>query len=394
MPADPARVQRITSVSALRQPEGADPVDLVQVRYEILRSRVLSADELDKLRPPEPLIEGYLVCDSVATTYGRPGTAKTLIALSQAFSIVTGTAWFGHAVKQGPVLYIPAEGIAGLAQRQRAWREVCGYPALDDMHWLPMTVNLLDSSWVAALAQLTAELRPVEVVVDTLARSMPGGDENNSSDMNKLVAAADEIRRASGACVNLVHHTPKDGSTPRGHSALEGAVDTELLLERAGSMFSLSVAKQKDLPVPEQFNFELMPVGTSVVPMLPRGVGSIASLAGADKAVYDLVWQCAGSDGLSPSALLKMSGVPERSFYRSLKALVLAGRVRNIGTGTRPRYTAVDLSEVNAANTANHCHGSAQTLTATGPPLRGLAVMGDSNSGGQAALDLNEGAND
>lgn len=196
--------------------------EVTEARYQLLRSRLLTPDELDKLPPPEPLIEHYCSLNSLMTTFGRPGTAKTLMAMTMSFAVVTGTPWFGHPVGQGPVLYIAGEGTSGLAQRQRAWREACGWPDLGGMHWLPMAVNLLDATWTSALVRLVEDLQPKLVTIDTLARSMPGGDENASADMSALVAASDRVREASRATVNLVHHTPKEGSTPRGHSARGG----------------------------------------------------------------------------------------------------------------------------------------------------------------------------
>jgi hypothetical protein len=369
--------------------------DEVQLRYEILRSRVLSADQLETLPPPVPQIEGYCSADTIMSTIGRPGTAKTLIAMSMAFAVDTGQPWFGHPVRQGPVLYVVGEGTAGLGQRQRAWREACGWPALVGMHWLPMAVNLLDPSWSAGLVRLVEDVNPVFVVVDTVARSMPGGDENSSMDMGALVDAADRIRQAAHCTVDLVHHTPKEGSTPRGHSALEGAVDTVLLLERNGSQFTLTAAKQKDLPSAEPLVFELAQVGSSVVPVLkvlPNGLGSTSELVGAELTVHDLVWQCSGSTGLASTALLRMSGLPERTFYRALNTLVDKGVVHNAGTKSHTLYVAVREAEQQVLpvlpSTANTAVAVLPKTTAKPPLLRGLAVV--AGSGSDSALDLDE----
>jgi hypothetical protein len=380
---------RARAVAESNGTTGPQPTDEIELRYQLLRSRLLSPDQLEALPPPIAQIEGYCTVNTLVTTVGRPGTAKSLLAKATSFSTVTGQPFFGHAVRQGPVLYVAAEGSAGLAQRQRAWREASGWPALDGMHWLPMAINLLDPSWTGGVVRLVEEIQPVYVVVDTVARSMPGGDENGSIDMGALVAAADRIREVARCTVNLVHHTPREGSTPRGHSTLEGAVDTILLLERSGSTITLTAPKQKDLPTPEPLLFTLLQVGSSVVLTLPKGRGSIPDLVGAERTLRDLVWQSAGSDGLPSGELRRMTGLPERSYYRALSSLVEKGVVCNRGTKGRPRYVGSDeVGEGNTATTAKHCHGSAQTLTANNPPLRGLAVMGDSENDG--ALDLVE----
>lgn len=266
--ADPATAEALERRAKLRAvPARPDSTqDGVGAKYELLRSRLLTADDMEKMPPPEPLVDGLLYANTVATTFGRPGTAKSFLALTMAFAVVTGEPWFGRKVKQGPVLYIAAEGAAGLGQRQRAWRERCGYPDMPDMYWLPCPVNLLDAEWAGALVLLVDELGPVFIVIDTLGRVMPGGDENGSRDMSRLVGVADRLRSASGACVNLVHHTPREGNTPRGHSSLEGATDTQLYLERTGSRrFTLTNTKQKDAAEAERLTFELVPSGESAV---------------------------------------------------------------------------------------------------------------------------------
>jgi hypothetical protein len=358
--------------------------DEVEIRCKILRSHLLTPDQLDKLPPPEPLIEGYCTRNTVMTTIGRPGTAKSLIVMSMSFSIVSGQTFFGHSVCHGPVLYIAAEGSAGLAQRQRAWREISGpaldggWPALDGMQWLPMSVNLLDPAWAGAAARLVQELQPVFVVIDTVARSMPGGDENGSTDMGALVAAADGIREAAGCTVNLVHHTPRDGTTPRGHSALEGAVDTILLLERKGAQITLTAPKQKDLPTPQPQVFELRQVGSSVVLVsttLPKTLPSGPDLSAEQRNVRDLVWQSFGNDGLATGVLLKMSGLSPSSFYRTLKVLLTKRVLRNVGTEKKPRYVAGEevLPETlpTLPNASSPVLAVTKTLTANNPPLGG-----------------------
>jgi hypothetical protein len=318
-----------------------EAVDMVALRAEQFRSMLLTPAGLAALPPPEPLIEDYLTRDSLVVTYGRPGTIKSLIAISQALAVVTGTDWFGHPVHRGPVLYVVGEGTSGLAQRQQAWMDACGIFDLEGLIWLPYAVNLLQNDSVAALAEIVAELGAVLVVIDTLARSMVGGDENRSGDMAQAVEACDTIRRKSGATVDLVHHTPKAGDTPRGHSALEGAADTMLLLERSEAVFTLSVAKQKDLPQVTPLTFELLQQSGSVVPTLRYCQGDTASqfgIVGAELELRDLIGSVCGSDGLPATRLIELSKMAPRTFYRALKALDRRGVTRNVGTEHRPRW--------------------------------------------------------
>jgi hypothetical protein len=349
----------------VRDEPGSERIDTSEVRLDILRSRLLTWDQLDRLPAPARLIGDYLVQNSLAALYGRPGTGKSFIAMSMAFSVVTGQSFFGHQTVQGPVLYVAAEGTAGLPQRQRAWREMCPDGDLSDMHWLPCAVSLIDVDWAMGLAKLTAELAPRLVIIDTLNRSMPGGDENSSIDMSALVSACDQIREMSGATVLLVHHTPKDGTTLRGHSALEGAVDTALLMEAAGDkLITLTVTKQKDIATIDRLVLELVPVGTSVVPMESHeGRETVTDFVQSERVVRETVWDHGETHGLTIPLIVELTGLSRASVYRAKKSLIDRGLIKNIGTAKTPRYVAGDDFSVSQS------HGS---LTESHEPVSGL----------------------
>jgi RecA-family ATPase len=64
------------------------------------------------------------------------------------------------------------------------------------------------------------------VILDTLARHIPGGDENTGPVMSAVVETMEAIKRETEGCVMVVHHTGwSDGERLRGHSSLEGALD-------------------------------------------------------------------------------------------------------------------------------------------------------------------------
>jgi hypothetical protein len=102
---------------------------------------------------------------------------------------------------------------------------------------VPRVVNLLDELDVerlfATLDSLVATHgSPLLVVIDTLARSLVGGDENAAQDMGRAVAVADRLRDRFNAATALVHHSGKDvAKGSRGSSALLGAADAYLRVE-------------------------------------------------------------------------------------------------------------------------------------------------------------------
>lgn len=303
-----------------------------------IQRRLLDAEGLDALPPPDPLITGILTRDTVAALYGAPGTGKSFVALDWACSIAAGAWWQGRKVHQGPVLYVCAEGSAGMRARKQAWEKsanviLAGFP----IRWLPLPVNFLDPEWVDPLGQTVEDLGCVLVVIDTLNRSMPGGDENRSSDMGKVIAAADRVRQASHATVLLVHHSPKETDTLRGHSSLEGALETVISVHRDGSKITLKNPKQKDAAEFPPIHLTLTEVGDSCAFLSQNAVGQDDERTGSEAVLAELIWNCCGTTGLPTSELLKMAELPKTSFYRALNRLLTKGAVVNVGTAARPR---------------------------------------------------------
>lgn len=229
--------------------------------------RLLTADDLLALPDPEWLIDGLVPASGLSLLYGRSGAGKSFLVLDWALCVATGLPWLGHEVKQRPVVYVAAEGRAGLAARYRAWAEAHGWPDTSLIRFLPEAVNLLDSDVVERVRRTLASLpdRPRLLVIDTMARTMVGGDENAAKDVGRFIAAVDELR-ADGA-VFVVHHTGKDGGAERGSSALRASADLMAKLTRDGlnPHLALTCEKSKDAaewpPVP----LTLEPVAGSLV---------------------------------------------------------------------------------------------------------------------------------
>ena len=77
---------------------------------------------------------------------------------------------------------------------------------------------------------------PVLIIIDTLARTFGGGDENKQNDMNAYVSAVDRLKKATGAHVMIVHHSGvHENARERGSNVLRGAADTVIKVERKGN---------------------------------------------------------------------------------------------------------------------------------------------------------------
>jgi hypothetical protein len=212
------------------------------------------------IRPPEYLIDGVIETETLGELFGDPGSCKTFVALSMLLCVASGRSWYGHAVKQGPVVYIVGEGRQGIARRLLAWGKYHGM----DVSTLPFFISsmpaaLTDPASAAEVAATIAEVTeqhgaPVAIAIDTLARNFGPGDENSTKDMGAFISNLD--RYLGNSCVRMVvHHSGHgDKTRSRGNSALKGALDFEFNLSKktGGKKDDITVemwcTKMKDLP--------------------------------------------------------------------------------------------------------------------------------------------------
>jgi hypothetical protein len=291
--------------------------------------RLLTVAELKKLDKPEWLIEDVMPQGSLAVLYGAPGAGKSFLALDWVLSAAKGEAWVGHGMTQGPSVYIWAEGLGGLVQRIEAWETVNG-PASSDSYFVTEAVQLAprDSQQVGQLLDIVSALPdpPKLFVFDTLARCAVGVEENSAKEIGFVIQSADWLRRETGAAVLLCHHMRKAGESERGSTALRGAADVMMKLDRNQGSLLLSCEKMKDAVPFERCRFVLDEIGESCV-LRARGEPVPNELTPGRRTCLEALHEAATDDGLSATAWLKTSEEPESSFYKIRKELIRAGYV-------------------------------------------------------------------
>ena len=223
-----------------------------EAAQEAVKGRILSLGQLASLPPPTPLVDGLIFRNTLVNVFGPPASFKSFLALDIGLSIAHGGTWHGREVHSGGVLYIAGEGSSGIRKRALAWMQNQGVIDNGEPFFvLPQAVNIRDEAEIDALIEETRQtLQPALVIIDTLARSFGGGDENSGEAMGQFIEGCDRIRTEfSGCTVMIIHHAGKDTTRgARGHSSLYGAVDTELELKRSQGSDSVTVrnSKQKD----------------------------------------------------------------------------------------------------------------------------------------------------
>lgn len=226
----------------------------------------MGEDEFKNIPPPQWLLKDLLVRDSIGMIYGPSGHYKSFLALN-----------LGAQVAQAGELafYVAAEGIARMATADYpAWKQANGedrilpFKLVEDM---PLMAEPFDiDAFMRSIDRVARqEHRHVGVIfLDTLNNAMLGLEENSAMDAAKLIEGMKKIRRAFKTTVIAIHHTPKDGSEPRGSTALYAAFDTviKVISKPETKLAQMFVTKQKTAELPKHpFSFAGKRVGPGLV---------------------------------------------------------------------------------------------------------------------------------
>jgi len=279
-----------------------------------------TAHEFALLPPPTWRVHELLPDEGVGFIYGASGSGKSFLALDLAAAVTKGAPWRGRAAIQGRVVYVAAEGGQGMTKRLRGYER--RHERLPDA--LVLTIDAPDlrrrETCAAFAAAVKAAGGAALVIVDTLARTIPGASENDAADMGCVIDNAIGIGRELHALVLLVHHTGKDESREeRGWSGLRAAVDVSLKVQRsvgqAGGARVAIVAKSKDGEDGAEFPFRLGTVNlgdttTCVVDHLadpdPRAARAdpAAKLTGHPRRAFEAVTRLTANGAAAPVDLV------------------------------------------------------------------------------------------
>lgn len=236
------------------------------------------------MAPPQFVIEGLLENRGFTAMVGAPGIGKSGVVLDMAAAICTGRPWMGRPTLRQPVLYLPGEGLSGAVQRILAWESAHDVDLSDELIVGDSIIQVAASqqAWSAVITRML-EFRIGLIIIDTFARASVGLEENSATDVGRAIAKFDKVRAATNSGLLVVHHTGKSGTT-RGSSALNGALDTELMIsegswwksedgEPPGRPLDLWVTKQKNAAMPSgAISLMAMNHGDSFVMTGPSGI--------------------------------------------------------------------------------------------------------------------------
>ena len=238
------------AAEAPTQLEEGVPVDMTPAEY--LASRMLTPAQLAARPRPTYLIDKHIPDGTNVFIVGPSGVGKSFLALDWALKVATGGGTWGdgYDVRGGRVLYVAAEGVGGISKRIEAWQKY--YRVAEDpaILVLDVPVSLFRPAEIDMLVGAVELVGKFDmIVIDTLARSSTGADENSASDAGVIINSLDRLRRVAGeAAMVVIHHTGKDVERgARGSSAYFAAVDAEITVTgRVTGMVTTKTTKMKD----------------------------------------------------------------------------------------------------------------------------------------------------
>jgi len=214
--------------------------------------RIFSLEEFRTLPPPSWIVDGIIPATGLVALFGRPGSGKTFVALDLAVQVCLGGLWGGQPVTKGAVVYVAGEGGRFIPPRIEAIESVLAdheRSALgSNLHFINGALQLANGGDLELIAGLAAhQHEPALIIIDTLARCFCGYDENSSKDMGLMVDACGHLSEQTGAAILLVHHSGKSADkVERGSSALRGAADAMLLVDKTDDTVLVKCSKMKD----------------------------------------------------------------------------------------------------------------------------------------------------
>src|SRR5690606_5215745 len=149
---------------------------------------LLSFDQLDEIEPPAMLVKRLIPERAVGFLNGRSGSYKSFVLVALAVSLATGRPVMGHrefdVARPVKVLYVAAEGSAGVALRMRAYARRHGIREAPNLTLYPRAVNLTSPREMADLEHVVAEGGYEFLLVDTFRQATLGINESDNSELS------------------------------------------------------------------------------------------------------------------------------------------------------------------------------------------------------------------
>lgn len=222
---------------------------ILESRHQDKRIKLIKLADIFNRPKLKHLLQDILLERGTTVITGDYGAYKSFTVLDWMLCIATGKDWHGRPVKQGPVVYIIAEGAYTTEERVKAWMIRYGYKEVpENFYLIERGVQIADAVQRRELVDEIKSINPSVVVLDTLSKCNAGRDENDTGVMTGFNAAMREIADYLNTQVLAVHHNNKQG-TGRGSVSVPADADMSITMKAsAGRVVTIHCDRSKIAP--------------------------------------------------------------------------------------------------------------------------------------------------
>jgi KaiC/GvpD/RAD55 family RecA-like ATPase len=331
----------------IREQEIAVTTGNIRPRYEV---RTM-ADALAPHPPVEWIVQDLMLKGSVCMITGDAGSGKTWTSMDVAMCIALGKPWLGRNVIQGAVLLVDEEsGEHRLSNRLTKISAGHGGNESSPLFYITMQgVDLRNALDVNELEKIITAMQIKFVVMDALMDMMLGADENSVKDVIPAFAQLKQVVERTGVTFLVIHHNDKAGKGYRGSTAIKGAVDLMVEVEKNNDTVKIKTNKIRDAEPTEikakmlfsDYTFTMEPDET-------RAAGDKLSLTKGEKIILEYLME----KGVSLKMDIESEGKRlccARSVHDGIYSLQkkgYIGRANADAIGAKAEYGIIDKKKI------------------------------------------------
>ena len=246
------------------------PIDSTQKKPS--RFKIITNKDYENMPDMEWLIDGIIGEKSLNMIVGKSQDTKSFLALHMGLQLAHKRDFFGldsDIENEIPVMYNALEGQSGLKNRIDGW---CKYNMLKH----PNNFNTLTGNPILNSDRSVDEyieylqckdFKDGLLIIDTYNQATPSMNENDAGATGQVMANCQRIIDATGSALILIHHKSDKAtdSTYRGSSAIGGALDTMISVERTGGDWvKWSIEKGKEVDKGTSYKYQVQQIDLGV----------------------------------------------------------------------------------------------------------------------------------
>ena len=245
--------------------------DVVHLAFQ-RRSRY-RVEPFENIKPSTSayLVKGIYPSKGLAFITGQSKAGKTFVTIDHTLKVSSGASVMGRKAKHAGIIYVAAEDPEGCRSRIEAWKKRFPRESYTPFALIGQPVDLNNDDSVDDLKGAIRDAVAVfeengfalgGIVFDTLARCVPGADENSSADMGRALQAIENFANTFDCLAMIVAHHGKNASAGiRGWSGLIGAADAIVTVVRDDETKerTITLDKVKNGPDGDCIAFSLLP---------------------------------------------------------------------------------------------------------------------------------------